>query len=220
MKTKILSISFLLLLIGTIGKAQDESKDPVSNGFRVYCESFSLSWYQPKMDYWNDTYLPTLGVTETFGGNIAIGGNITFALPFDLRTRVGMSYWSEKVKGKNNLTINSLQVGFTRFRLGVLYAPKSVSFIGFQPYLGIEGQFYLINNKLNNGTETSEQQGQDYSFVPLIGIDRSFGHFVVGAEFMYNLGSYIQDISDGIAIKEQKVSLTGQEVAVSVGYKF
>jgi hypothetical protein len=171
------------------------------------------------MDYWNDTYLPTLGVTETFGGNITYGGNITFALPYNFRTRVGVSYWSEKVNGNESSTISNLQIGFTRFRLGALYSPV-VLFNGYHPYLGVEGQFYLIKNKLDNGTETTEQQGQDYSFAPVIGIDRSFGHVLLGVEFMYNLGKYTQEVSDGIGVTEQKISITGPEVAVSVGYKF
>lgn len=220
MKTKILSITFLLLLIVTIGKAQDQAQDSVSCGFRIYSVSFTAGWYQPKMDYWNDTYLPTLGVTETFSGNIALGGNITVALPYDLRARVGVSYWNDKVKGNESSTISSLRIGFTRFNLGALYAPKVVSFNRFQPYIGVEGQFYMINNKLESGTEIARQQGQDYSLSPVIGIDRSFGHLVVGAEFMYNLGSYTQDVSDGIGVTEQKVSIKGPEIGITVGYRF
>ena len=220
MKTKIISITFLLLLIATTGKAQDEAQNSTSNLISVYSVNLTPGWYQPTMDYWNDTYQPTLGVSDEFSGNITFGGNITFTLPLDLRTRVGASYWSDKVEGNQNSTISSLQIGFTRFRLGAMYAPKSIIFSGFQPYLGVEGQFYLIKNKLDNGTETTEQQGQDYSFAPLIGIDRSFGHFIAGLEFMYNIGKYTQDVSDGIGVTEQKISIVGPEVVVSVGYKF
>jgi hypothetical protein len=202
MKTKIISITFLLLLVAATGNAQ--------NKFGVYSVTLTPGWYQPKMDYWNDTYLPTLGVSEELSGNISYGGNITFALPYNLRARVGASYWSDKVSGNENSTISSLQIGLTRFRLGALYSPV-VLFNGYHPYLGVEGQFYLIKNKLDNGTETTEQQGQDYSFAPVIGIDRSIGHVVVGVEFMYN---------DGIGVAEQKISIAGPEVAVSVGYKF
>lgn len=216
MKTKIIFIIFLLLLVVSTGNAQEKAQ----NKFGVYSVNFTTGWYNPSMDYWNDTYLPALDVSEEFSGNIIFGGNITFTLPYDLRARIGVSYWSEKVDGNENSTINSLRIGFTRFRLGAFYAPAIVSFYGIQPYLGIEGQFYLIKNKLDNGTETTEQDGQDYSFAPVIGIDRSFGHVNLGVEFMYNIGSYTQDVNDGISITKQKVSIDGPEVTISVGYKF
>jgi len=211
MKAKIISI-ILLLLIASTGKAQ--------NKFGVYSVTLTPGWYQPKMDYWNETYLPTLGVAETFGGNISLGGNITFTLPFDLRARVGASYWSDKVNGNDSSTINSLQIAFTRFKVGALYAPAFASFSKIQPYIGIEGQFYLIKNRLDNGADTTYQQGQDYSFTPVIGIERLVGHVLIGLEFMYNIGSYTQEVSDGIGVIEQKISINGPEVVISVGYKF
>jgi outer membrane protein W len=218
MKTKITFIIFiisLLLIVATTGNAQEQAQTK----FGVSSVNLIPGWYQPAMDYWNDIYLPTLDVTEKLSGNIALGGNITFALPYNLRARVGASYWSDKAEGNESSTINSLQIGFTRFRLGAFYNPI-VLFNDFHPYVGIEGQFYLIKNKLDNGTETTTQQGQDYSFAPVIGIDRAFGHVNVGVEFMYNLGSYIQEVSDGIGVSEQKVSINGTEVGVSVGYRF
>lgn len=215
MKTKITFIIFLLLLVASAGNAQEQAQKK----FGVHSVNFTPGWYQPSMDYWNDTYLPTLEVSDEFSGNVALGGNITFALPYNLRARVGASYWSDKAEGDESSTINSLQIGFTRFRLGALYSPI-VLFNGFHPYLGIEGQFYLIKNKLDNNAETTEQQGQDYSFALVLGIDHSFGHVNVGVEFMYNIGSYTQQVTDGIGIDRQKVSINGPEVAVSFGYRF
>ncbi len=216
MKTTIISVIFLLLLVASTGKAQEQAQSK----FEVYSVSFTAGWYQPSMDYWNDTYLPAMEVTDEFGGDIALGGEITFALPYNLRARGGVSYWKQKVEGEAGSAISSLQIGLTRFRLGALYAPVAVSFNGFQPYVGVEGQFYLIKNKLNDRTATTEQQGQDYSFAPVIGIDRSFDHVILGVEFMYNIGNYTQDVSDGIGVAEQKVSIDGPEVGISVGYKF
>ena len=60
----------------------------------------------------------------------------------------------------------------------------------------------------------------NYSFAPVIGLDCSFGHFVAGIEFMFNLGSYSQDVNDGIGLTEQKVFITRPEVAISGRYKF
>lgn len=203
------------MVIGSTGNAQEKA-----GKFSVYSVNFVPGWYWPGMDYWNDIYLPSVGVSDQFEGNFSFGGNITFSLPEGFRARAGVSYWSDKTKGDGSSAINSLKISFTRFRLAAVYVPEVVLFKNYQTYLGIEGQFYVINNKLKEDLETADQEGQDYSFGPLVGIERSFGHFAVGAEFMYNLGSYKQDLSDGIGVIEKNVSITGPEISVSLGYKF
>jgi hypothetical protein len=223
MKIKITSIIFLFFTIALIGNAQepqDKKQAESSSKFCVYSITLNSGWYKPEMDYWNDTYLPSQGVTEDFEGSFTMGGNITFALPANFRVRAGVSYWKDKVKGNANSTINDLKIAFTRFRLGALYVPKNTALFGAQIYFGAEGQFFIIKNKLDFGSETTEQEGQDYSFVPLIGIERSFGHFLIGVEFMYNLGSYTQDVNTGTSVIDQKISIDGPEVGISVGYKF
>lgn len=216
MKTKIISIVFLLLLIASTGIAQGTAEQK----FGVYSINFTAGFNKPSMEYWNSTFLPSQGVTDAFAGNLVLGGNITFALPYSLKARIGVSNWKDKVEGTSDSKLNSLEIGLTRFRLGALYAPQSISFSGFQPYVGLEGQFYMIKNNLDNGIITSQQQGQDYSLAPVIGIDRSFGQLIVGLEFMYNIGSYTQEINSSAGILEQKVSISGSELALSIGYKF
>jgi hypothetical protein len=224
MKTKITSVIFVFLLLVSAGKAQEQQKEEEiknsSSTFGVYSVSFFSGWYKPKMDYWNDTYLPEQGVTEDFSGNLFWGGNITFTLSDDFRARVGGSYWKDKVKGNENSTINSLEIAFTRFRVGAIYAPQNSIIFGFKPYVGAEAQFYIIKNKLNFGAEKTKQEGQDYAFVPLAGIERSFGHIIISGEFLYNLSSYTQDVNTGTSVNEQKISINGPEISVSVGYKF
>ena len=109
MKTTIISVIFLLLLVASTGKAQEQAQSK----FEVYSVSFTAGWYQPSMDYWNDTYLPVMEVTDEFGGDITMGGEITFALPYNLRARGGISYWKQKVEGDAGSAISSLQIGFT-----------------------------------------------------------------------------------------------------------
>jgi hypothetical protein len=222
MKNNIISITFLLLLMATVGLAQDRNVTPtesIKNGFAIHSVNFTLGYYSPDMGYWNNTYLPSKGISETFDGNMAVGANITFSLPANLRSRVGASFWSDKVNGTTASTINGLKIGLTRFNLGLLYAPKSLALKGFQPYLGLEGQVYLIKNKYDIDNASITQQGQDLSFAPLLGFDRSFGHLNCGLEVKYNLGNYTQEEANEGTV-EHDVSINGAEVSLSIGYKF
>lgn len=215
--TKIFPILILLLSLATAVKSQEAATQPNTPFFTVYSASIFSSWYQPQMDYWNDTYLPLSGVTDEFEGNFSVGGHITLSLPEDFRARIGVSYWSDQANGTEQSALNSLKVSFTRFRLGATYAPGFARFGDIHTYLGMEGQFFVINNKRKDDTRTTKQEGQDYSFAPLIGVEHSFGHLVTSLEFMYNLGSYSQDLVGG---DKHQVSINGPEVSLSIGYKF
>ncbi|HZL09007.1 MAG TPA: hypothetical protein VFC65_03335 [Prolixibacteraceae bacterium] len=238
MKNKIISITILFLLMATVGFAQNHSSwsryplkigikgkknswfnDPNEKGFTIHSVNFTAGYYSPEMDYWNNTYLPSKDITETFGGNLAVGANITFFLPANFRTRVGASIWSGEVKGTSGSSVDGLKIGFTRFSLGFFYAPENISLNGFQPYLGVEVQENLIKNTYNINGSSIIQQGNDISFAPVFGLDRSFGHFICGLEVKYNLGNYTQE-EDNEVILEHKVSVTGAEVSLSIGYKF
>ena len=222
MKNNIISITFLFLLIATVGLSQDQEIMPtesVKNGFAIHSVNFNLGYYSPGMDYWNDTYLPSKGISETFDGNMTFGANLTFTMPANFRTRVGASYWSGEVNGAETSTVDGLKIGLTRFNLGVLYAPKSIAIKGIQPYLGLEGQMYLIKNKYDIDGTVITQQGQDMSFAPVLGCDRSFGHFNCGLEVKYNLGNYTQEEANKVTV-EHEVSINGAEVSLSIGYKF
>lgn len=217
MKTNTFLLLTLLVIQAATVKSQDTSTPLNPACFTVYSVSVSSSWYQPQMDYWNDAYLPLSNVTDRFGGNFSVGGHIVLSLPRDFRARIGVSYWSDQAKGNDQSAIQSLRISLTRFRLAAIYAPKPFCFAGLQPYLGAEGQFLVINNKRKDATRITRQEGQDYSFGPLIGMERSFNHFTAGLEFMYNLGSYTQDLVGGT---NRQVSVSGPEVSLSIGYKF
>ncbi len=211
-------IIIVLLLIVTTLTAQDENKKTPT--FKTYSVGISVGYYQPNMGYWNNTYLPLQNVSNDFQGNSIFSGYVNFVLPRGFRTRLGISYFKETVKDNENSSIKSLSIGLRRIGLAVLYAPEYISFIGIQPYMGGEGHFYNIKNKLDVRGITSEQQGQDYSFAPVVGIDRPFGHVNLGLEFMYNIGSYTQDVTDGIGVAKQKVSINGPELRMNIGYCF
>jgi len=222
MKTNIISITFLFLMVATLGMAQNGGENSSSlekTGFAIHSANLTVGYYSPQMDYWNDTYLPSKGISETFGGSPAFGANLTFSLPANLRTRVGASIWSGEVSGDENSSVDALKIGLTRFNLGLMYAPKSLSLFSFQPYLGLEGQVNLIKNEYDINDDNITQNGEDMSFAPLLGIDRAFGAFNCGLEVKYNMGNYIQEEAAQSAI-EHEVSINGAEVSLSIGYKF
>ena len=223
MKTNIITITFLFLMIATIGKAQETEEMSMDStkkeGFAVQSVNLTMGYYSPGMDYWNDTYLPAKGLSETFGGNPVFGVNITFSLPAALRARVGASIWSGKVNGKQGSTVDGLKIGFTRFNLGLFYAPEAISFADFQPYIGVEGFVNLISNEYDIDNTTVTQSGQDMSFAPVFGIDRAFGSLNLGIEAKYNMGNYIQE-ETFVETLEHEVSINGAEVSLTIGYKF
>ena len=91
MKKNIISITFLFLMIATVGLAQDQKKvttDSIRSGFAIYSANFTIGYYSPKMDYY-----PTGYALPKFGGNVDFGANVTFSLPSDFRARVGASIW-------------------------------------------------------------------------------------------------------------------------------
>ena len=86
-------------------------------------------------------------------------------------------------------------------------------------YLGLEVQENLIKNTSTIGNTSITQQGQSMSFAPVLGIDRSFGHFNCGLDLKYNLGNYNQEETVQETVVH-KVSINGAEVSLSIGYKF
>ncbi|MGZ2371943.1 hypothetical protein ACXR6G_19400 [Ancylomarina sp. YFZ004] len=230
-KNFLIVVLFLLTVVSSQVKAQhsykpyeefdSENKEKASV---VHSVNLSAGLYSPKMDYWNDTYLPAAGSREELGSNIVIGGNISFIVASEFRARAGVSYWSDKAE-EQGLGLNELKVSFTRFSLGAFYAPELVAFgEGFQLYGGLEAFYYDINNTLDmqseNDVMTSEDlNGHDVSFAPVIGIDKVFGeHILIGAEFSYMIGEYTQ--AEIVDSQTQKVSIAGPQLSLSVGYKF
>ncbi|MDE5417543.1 hypothetical protein L3049_05930 [Labilibaculum sp. DW002] len=224
-------IFIILLFLGAGIALQAQTFNPYTShspkvknkGSIVHSINLTGGLYAPEMDYWNDSYLPSSGNSDEFGSSLVFGGNINFIILPSIRARVGASYWSDKVSG-SGAGLSELKVSFTRFSFGGLYTPEFATFDGFQVYTGVELYLYDINNKVDmkseSGTISSEDQnGHDYSFAPLLGIERLVSdHFLVGAEFSYMIGDYNQgEIVESI---KNKVSINGPQLTLSFGYKF
>jgi len=220
MKTKIISLLFLLQCIMPIGKAQ-ENNQTESNKFSIRSVSFSAGWYKPAMGYWNNTFLPSANSTAQFNGDILYTANINFHLPYNLGARVGAWYWQEKLTGRENASFNSLRVGFTGFSLGVFYrCPKRIIW-GIAPYAGMEGSEIIIQNKYDVAGIVSKKRGYDLAGAPFIGIERVFFQkMILGIEYGYMFGGYHQSVETTNGTSHPWISINGSKIGLTVGYKF
>ena len=191
-----------------------------SHEYRIYSINLTSSWYHPEMDFFNATFLPYFQVTDRFGGNYTLGGNVTFSLPKQFRARFGVSFWKDEATGSKPSVLSSLQITFTRYRLGILYVPVKLSFGRFQPYAGIDGQFLMVRNNLVMEQNYPVLKGSSYTYAPFLGIEYNRDHFISSLEYSYNLGYYLQDICNCMGQVRNNVSVNGPELGVSVGYKF
>jgi hypothetical protein len=222
MKTKILPISILMLFFFTQSKAQSDL-DPSANHttFTLNSVSISSGWYKPAMNYWNNSFLPLSGSKELFKGNLVVGGNITFNLPLNLGTRVGLWYWYDKTNGGVDATFNSLRIGFTGTSLGVFYHFKKPCIYGFYPYAGFEGSYFMIQNKLDVAGNFTKMQGHDAAVMPFIGFESNIqSKLVIGLEYGYLIGRYKQKVITIIDDLNPLVSVNGHKIQFTIGYKF
>ncbi len=220
-----------MLLVNTAFMLQAQNYNWANKRFRkrsentiVHSVNLSVGVYSPKMDYWNDIFLPASGSDGEFKSGLLLGGNITFRIVEEFRARVGATFWSDEVK-ESGVGFNRLDISFTRFSAGGFYVPKFASFgDGFQGYAGFEMYYYDIKNELDISSDSGilnsgEQNGHDMAFAPVLGLEKVFGeNILVGAEFSYVLGKYKQaEVEESTTFD---VSVAGPQFTISVGYKF
>jgi hypothetical protein len=200
-------------MVSLQGNAQ-ETKFSINN------VNLEFGWYFPSMNYWNDVFLPGLLIKKEFNGNINVGGELTFNLPKNFRIASGINYWSDKVTPDNKDPIKQFKISFTRISISVLYPFEKINF-PIKPYLGLQGSFNMINNTIDKIDEKVKEQGQDYSWALRAGVENIFfNNLLTGIEFIYHFGSYMQDIETLTRIVEKKVSISGPEISLRIGYKF
>ena len=228
MKNKIIiCVSFLSLLIVTLSaQAQDSTKVSTpdqkmnSGHFSLNNVSLSVGYYNPSMNYFNNTFLPAAQTNDRFGGNVIYGGNISFGLPLNLGVRLSAWYWNNKVSGQNGGAFNSLNVSLTGITLGAFYTlPRSV--LGFKPYIGIDGGTLYIQDKYDANETVIKKSGNDMIWTPFVGLSHGLGNkIIVGLEYGYVLGHYTQDVTTSSSLVNAKVPIEGHKIQVSIGYKF
>lgn len=113
-----------------------------------------------------------------------------------------------------------MEIGYIRYKLGLLYAPQKLSYKNFQLYAGIDGQFFMIRHKINQDNTSEILKGSDYVYSPFAGLEYSKKHFNAALEFAYNIGDYYQSFCECQGYTRQKVLVDGPEISLSLGYKF
>jgi hypothetical protein len=182
--------------------------------------SLSTGWYHPSMDYWNNTFLPNANTSDRFNGNMYYSGHITVDFPLNLGMRAGAWYWQEKVSGQNGLAFNSLNVNFTGLSIGAYYKYKQDLPFKILPYIGIDGNYLMVQDKYDVSGTSTKKSGNDLVCAPFIGIEHVFFQkMIIGVEYSIVLGRYLQEVVTAQGISSPKISVNGSKIGIIVGYK-
>jgi opacity protein-like surface antigen len=227
MRNKILVLLTFLSLVALSGMAQEKDTTLILTGPKKGASSLSLNsislsggYFNPSMSFFNNIFLPGAHTTDRFNGSLVYGANMAFNLPLNLGARVGVWYWENKVSGKNGGAFNRLKISLTAISLGAFYT-WHYEILGIKPYLGLDGSILSVQDQYNANEIILKKSGSDFVWTPFIGLKHEFKkRVVVGLEYGYNLGSYMQDVESGTSLENAKISVEGHKVQLSVGYRF
>ncbi len=208
-----------MMLMSPRGPAQEIEKS-LPSSFSINSVSLKTSWYNPSMNYWNQSFLPSAGSSEQFNGGVLFEGNISFNLPLNFGALVGAWYWQENVSGLPDATFNNLRIGFLGFSLGVFYQyPKPI--LTMYPYLGIRASYFIIQNHYDVSGNILKMSGYDINTMPFIGVEHVFfKKMIVGLEYGYTFGRYRQIVTNLDGTTDPIVLVNGHQVGLKIGFKF
>lgn len=226
MRNKILILLSVLTLVMLKGMAQEQDTTSILSGQKkaafLSLNSISVTggYFNPSMSYFNQTFLPGAHTTDRFGGSMVYGANMAFNLPLNLGARIGAWYWENKVSGENGGAFNRLKISLTGLSLGAFYTLQH-EFLGLKPYVGLDGSILFVQDQYDANETVVKKSGSDFVWTPFIGLKHEFKQrVVIGLEYGYNLGSYMQDIESGASFENAKISVDGHKIQLSVGYIF
>lgn len=207
--------------------SQDEENQ---SALRIYSADINIGYYNPLLDYWNDTYFKDNGWENKFKGNITLGADIKFSFIPHTSVKIGYNYWNEGVKSgdliiDNELVNEEIQLTFSNICIGFQYYPEFARFEEFKPFIGIEGAIVFIRNKFTlqtlNKKEVNTEYGQDITGKILLGIERPvFKNLGIGINCGYVFGRYVQKVIINQQETEHNVSLNGISAELSISYFF
>lgn len=212
--------------------AQDTVTTIEKTRFGIHSAGISISWYNPSMSYWKNTYFQNNKWENKFKGALNYSAFLEVNLVRNLRVRVGGTYWNETVKSGPILIgmetgTGKLTTSLTTISIDVLYNLWFIAFEKFRPYAGLGGGFVFVQNKfirLPAGFPENKitLQGQDYTGNVTVGIERPIvAGFTAAIEFKYVLGNYLQGVKDATGIiTNQKVSLSGPQIGLNLYWVF
>ncbi|MEI6141116.1 MAG: hypothetical protein WCP85_17740 [Mariniphaga sp.] len=223
MRKKIIFMAFVLCLSAIDLIAQNLSskhKSDSIDGIRLSSFTLSTGYYKPALTYYNNAFLLQANATDKFGGGTLISGNISVELPLNLGARAGIWYWGNKVNGSPTSTFTSLNVNFTGLSMGLFYTyPKDL--YGIRPYIGMDGSYLMVQNVHYSEGAYNFNKGNDFVGMPFVGINRVFyDKLIVGVEYGYYLGRYLQDFDFNAGITPKSILIDGHKLQFTIGYNF
>jgi len=230
-KISLIVICFMVCGILPSLQAQEEA-NTTQQTFGIRTAGITTGWYNPSMDYWNDTYFKDNDWENDFKGSIYYGAFFEVNIIKNLRARIGYTYWKETVKSGDmpigGYTGNKkLAISLSSISIDALYNLTFLAFEKFKPYGGIGGNFVFVQDKLTRNLpdlpkESIKEQGQDFTGNIILGIERPIiNHLSAGIEFNYILGKYIQKVNDDYGnAKNKDVMLPGPKIGIIVSYVF
>jgi opacity protein-like surface antigen len=219
MKNRLYTIVLLVavLLVSVHGFGQKK------NGIYLRSVGVEAGYLMPKMDYWNDVYLPVNGWDDTFSGNIVYGAEVDVHFYKGIILKLSGSMWNESLENDNVAKIES-QMSFIDLEL--MYSFKQLLSNDIYPYVGLGSSLVMINNTmtgLGENTDVEEERtGQDNAWFVNAGImyevHKNFG---ISIDYKHRLGNYSQQSlgAEGNFI-ENDVSISGPQIGIGVHYLF
>jgi Outer membrane protein beta-barrel domain len=231
-KLSLMLISFLVCSIFSNVSAQETTGTTQQTNFGIRAAGMQIGWYNPSMDYWNDTYFKNNNWDNDFKGSMFYGAYFELNIINHLSARTGFSYWKETVKSGEmqigGLTGNEkLELSLTSIPIDIIYQLDFLAFGKFKPYAGLGGSFLFVQNKFTRTLpglpdEEIKEQGQDFTGHFILGVERQIiAHFSAGVEFNYVFGKYQQEVEklNGDILKED-VSVSGPKIGLKLAYHF
>jgi len=230
MKT-IFKLSLVMLFASCLqlGYSQQEGSSPKC-GF--YGAGLSMGWYNPSLDYWKGD---SLFMNAGYNGAIDAKAFTDIRLVKNLSVQVGIGYWQQTLQ-ENIKGFGDTKLIITGYPISVNlnYQLLPLQFSIITPYLGLGGEFLIIQNKLRfeDVDDPDAETGSTFLGHGIVGLDAKLSQqFILGLEFQYRLGKYTQDFKSEefdpanpdnpiVTIYPEDISLNGPRLGILLRYLF
>lgn len=226
MKRKIMSASLLVVFMATMTVAQ------TGNEIRFKSAGLNFGWYNPSLDYWkNESEFKD----ADFAGAMEVKGLAEITLPKEFAARFGLGFWQTSTEEDlQGFGLTTWLLSGYPLSLDLLYFPKPVRFSVVSPYIGVGGEFLIIQQKLRFEQKENPDpvNGTSALFSGIAGFEAKLSsQFALDLEFNYKIGKYNQDFNVFISnpddpenpiltIVTEEISLTGPKISLSLKYLF
>lgn len=206
-----------------------------SNPTGVHLEGvgFNLGWFNPSLDYWeNESEFKD----ADFNGAFQVKAFADIFLFNTLSLNAGIGLWQSTVDedlqgfGMTTWTLSGYPLS-----LDLIYKPDFLKINKIQPYLGIGGEFLLIQQKLQfeKVKNPDPSNGSSAMLAGIVGVETQLSaHFTLAIDFDYKFGNYNQEFKvyeenpedpENPVLKEivtEEISLSGPKVGLTLKYLF